>query len=184
MKGYTSLTAFIASDRDKSTAIYRQLDRLSAHNLPYLQSELQELEARQDALDAEDLHGDLQAKKSARNWQVVKKRANQQNNEREKEHLELVFEIRDKLKEYSAYDGEDLVPRANSDSRTGEAVLLESTLLSLCRSSKRTFEALYNVFHNVDATGVPLPTLGGPSAKILDDRDDLVALQTPRRRID
>lgn len=103
---------------------------------------------------------------------------------REKEHLELVFEIRDKLKEYSAYDGEDLVPRANSDSRTGEAVLLESTLLSMRRSSKRTFEAFYNVFHNVDATGVPLPTLGGPSAKILDDWDDLVALQSPRRRID
>lgn len=102
MKGYPSLAAFIASDRDKSTAIYRQLDRLSAHNLPYLQSELQELEARQDALDAEDLQGDRQAKKSARNWQVLKTRAKQQNNEKEKERLELVFEIRDKLKEYSA----------------------------------------------------------------------------------
>jgi hypothetical protein len=111
VKGYPSLAAFIASDQDKSTAIYRRFDRLSARNLLYLQSELQELEARQDALDAEDLHGDLQAKKSARNWQVLKKRAKQQNNEREKERLELAFEIRDKLKEYSAYDVEDLVSR-------------------------------------------------------------------------
>lgn len=102
VKGYPSLAAFIASDQDKSTAIYRRFDRLSARNLLYLQSELQELEARQDALDAEDLQGDRQAKKSARNWQVLKTRAKQQNNEKEKERLELVFEIRDKLKEYSA----------------------------------------------------------------------------------
>jgi hypothetical protein len=179
VKGYLSLAAFIAGDRDKSTAIYRRFDRLSARNLLYLQSELQELGGRQDASDAEDLHGDLQAKKSVRDWQVLKKRANQQNNEREKEHLELVFEIRDKLKEYSAYDGEDLVSRGNSDSRTGEAVLLKSTLLSTRQPSKRTFEAFYNVFHNVDATGVSFPTLGGPSTRVLDDRDDLAALHRP-----
>jgi hypothetical protein len=101
VKGYPSLAAFIASDRDKSTAIYRRFDRLSARNLLYLQSELQELEERQDAFDAEDLHGGLQEKKSARNWQALKKKAKQQNNEREKKRLDLVFEIRDKLKEYS-----------------------------------------------------------------------------------
>ena len=107
VKGYPSLAAFIASDRDKSTAIYRRFDRLSARNLLYLQSELQELEERQDALDAEDLHGDLQAKKSARNWQVLKKRAKQQDNKREKDQLELVLEIREKLKEYSMLRPED-----------------------------------------------------------------------------
>jgi hypothetical protein len=101
VKGYPSLAAFIASDRDKSTAIYRRFDRLSARNLLYLQSELQELEERQDAFDAEDLHGGREEKKSARNWQVLKKKAKQQNNEREKKRLDLVFEIRDKLKEYS-----------------------------------------------------------------------------------
>ena len=55
VKGYPSLAAFIASDSDKSTAIYRRFDRLSARNLLYLQSELVELEAQQDALDEEDL---------------------------------------------------------------------------------------------------------------------------------
>ena len=107
VKGYPSLAAFIASDRDKSTAIYRRFDRLSARNLLYLQSELQELEERQDTLDTEDLHGDLQAKKSARNWQVLKKRAKQQDNKREKDRLELVLEIREKLKEYSTLRPED-----------------------------------------------------------------------------
>ena len=102
VRGYPSLAAFIASDRDKSTAIYRRFDRLSARNLLYLQSELQELEERQDAFDAEDLHGGREEKKSARNWQDLKK-AKQQNNEREKKRLDLVFEIRDKLKEYSMW---------------------------------------------------------------------------------
>jgi hypothetical protein len=64
VKGYPSLAAFIASDRDKSTAIYRRFDRLSARNLLYLESELQELEERQDALDAEDLHGDLRRRRA------------------------------------------------------------------------------------------------------------------------
>ena len=46
LKGYPSLAAFIASDKDKSTVIYRRFDRLSARNLLYLQSELAELEAK------------------------------------------------------------------------------------------------------------------------------------------
>ena len=179
VKGYASLAAFMASDRDKSTAIYRRFDRLSARNLLYLQSELQELEERQDALDTVDLHGDLQAKKSARNWQVLKKRAKQQDNEREKERLELVFEIRDRLKEYGTMRFRVFVSWQSSDRRIGEAVLLESTLLSMCRPSKRTFEAFYNIFHNVDGSEEPFPTLGGPSAKLLDNREDLMALHRP-----
>ena len=71
VKGYPSLAAFIASDRDKSTAIYRRFDRLSARNLLYMQSELVELEARQDAFDADDSQGTLEAKDSARNWQTL-----------------------------------------------------------------------------------------------------------------
>ena len=100
VKGYASLAAFIASDRDKSTAIYRRFDRLSARNLLYMQSELVELEARQDALDAEDLQGTLDAKDSARNWQTLNKRAAEAENTREKERLEVVRDIRKTLKEY------------------------------------------------------------------------------------
>ena len=100
VKGYPSLAAFIASDRDKSTAIYRRFDRLSARNLLYMQSELVELEARQDAFDAEDSRGTLEAKDSARNWQALNKKASETGNTKEKERLMIVGDIRKKLKDY------------------------------------------------------------------------------------
>ena len=103
VKGYPSLAAFIASDPDKSTAIYRRFDRLSARNLLYLQSELVELEAQQDALDAEDLRPttSTEERKSVRDWKILKERANQPGNTREKERLRVAEEIRTKIKEYS-----------------------------------------------------------------------------------
>ena len=50
--GYPRYSAFIASDEDRSTTIYRRFERLSARNLLYLETELQELEATQDQFDA------------------------------------------------------------------------------------------------------------------------------------
>ena len=101
IKGYPSLAAFIASDTHKSTAIYRRFDRLSARNLLYLQSDLIELETVQDALDENDLHGSTFDKECVRNWQVLKARASEVGNIREKERLNVAMEIRSKLKEYS-----------------------------------------------------------------------------------
>ena len=100
VKGYPSLAAFIASDCDKSTAIYRRFDRLTARNLLYLQSELVELEARQDALDAEDLRGTLEHKQSARDWRTLGRKAAEPGNTEEKERVEVLEEIRKKIKEY------------------------------------------------------------------------------------
>ncbi|MCJ1460132.1 hypothetical protein MMC28_010511 [Mycoblastus sanguinarius] len=159
VSGYPSLAAFIASDRDKSTAIYRRFDRLSARNLLYLQSELVELEARQDELDAEDLRATTaEAKHGARNWQKLTERASEANNVREKERLRIVTEISRKLREYR------------------EALILESTLLSLKSPQTRTLEAFRNVFHNVNSSGGGYPTLGGHSARILDDANDLTKI--------
>ena len=101
VKGYPSLANFIASDHDKSTAIYRRFDRLSARNLLYLQSELVRLEARQAQYDAEDLENGTEEKASARDWEIFKDKAEEQNNVREKQRMELVLEIRAKMKEYS-----------------------------------------------------------------------------------
>ncbi|KAH0541718.1 hypothetical protein FGG08_003810 [Glutinoglossum americanum] len=160
ISGYPSLAAFIASDNDKSTAIFRRFDRLSARNLLYLQSELAELEARQDEFDGEDgKDNDMEAKQCARSWTHFKKKSEKLNNEREKKRMDLVKEIREKIKEYR------------------EAILLESTLLSLPPPSARTLEAFRSHFHNVDRGD--FPTLGGRSAHILDDSDDLIALRTP-----
>ena len=182
VSGYPSLAAFIASDRDKSTAIYRRFDRLSARNLLYLQSELVELEARQDELDAEDLRATTaEAKHGARNWQKLTERASEANNVREKERLRIVTEISRKLREYSM-----ILPTLTMyccswemySWNVGEALILESTLLSLKSPQTRTLEAFRNVFHNVNSSGGGYPTLGGHSARILDDANDLVALRT------
>ena len=103
IKGYPSLAAFIASDSDRSTSIYRRFDRLSARNLLYLQSELVELESRQDRLDAADLKRTTDEKMSASNWEIFKERA--ERTAQEKERMEVVKEIREKLKEYSLCSG-------------------------------------------------------------------------------
>lgn len=61
----------------------------------------------------------------------------------------------------------------------GEALVLESTILSLKSPQSRTLEAFRNVFHNIDQYGHnEFPTLGGWSANVLDDANDLVALRT------
>lgn len=72
--GYPSLAAFIASDRDKSAAIFKRFDRLAARNLLYLQSELAELEVQLDKFDAEDRKCPEKFQ-SARNWQAFEKLA-------------------------------------------------------------------------------------------------------------
>ncbi len=53
---------------------------------------------------------------------------------------------------------------------------MESALLSIRRPSSRTYETFKNVFHNIGKDDGSFPTLGGHSAKILDDRGDLMIL--------
>lgn len=97
--GYPSLASFIASHKDKSTVIFRRFDRLSARNILYLQSELAELEARQDAYDKEDVRGSMTDKKCARDWNEFRNQS--ENNERQIARMKLVKEIRGTMKEYS-----------------------------------------------------------------------------------
>ena len=66
------------------------------------------------------------------------------------------------------------------DYSLGEAIILETTLLSLKRPSPRTLEAYRHVFNNVSAGKSSFPTLGGSSCGILDDRNDLMALRMPQ----
>jgi predicted HTH domain antitoxin len=99
--GYPSLAEFITSDRSKSTVIFKRFDRLSARNLLYLQAELVELEARQDAFDKEDTSADLYGKQSRRDWGVFKEKSEDPLNKRERDRMELVRQIREKIKEYS-----------------------------------------------------------------------------------
>jgi hypothetical protein len=71
-----------------------------------------------------------------------------------------------------------IVPSAATYEILGEAIIFESTLLSLSKPSSRTLTAFQNVFNNVEASGSDedYPTLGGRSARLYEDSKDLMAL--------
>jgi hypothetical protein len=93
--GYPRLAAFVASDKDGSTTIFKRFNRLAARNLLILQSELAELEAKLDSFDKAD--GETrETAQSLRNWNEYKSRA-----EKAPERMELINDIRKCLKEYS-----------------------------------------------------------------------------------
>lgn len=93
--GYPSLAAFMASDRDKTTLIFKRFNRLSARNLLYLESELAELQTKLDAYDEQD-RVDADSLQCARNWESFKRRA-----ESQPERMQLIKQIRNTMKEYS-----------------------------------------------------------------------------------
>jgi hypothetical protein len=73
--GYPRFAAFIAEDKDKSSTIYRRFERLGARNLLYLESELAELEAKQDAMDKEYKEESIERKATARSWKALRLQA-------------------------------------------------------------------------------------------------------------
>lgn len=73
--GYPRFAAFIAEDKDKSSTIYRRFERLGARNLLYLESELAELEAEQDAMDKEYREESIERKATARSWKALRLQA-------------------------------------------------------------------------------------------------------------
>jgi hypothetical protein len=159
LSGLPSLAAFIASDRHRSTLIYKRFDELAARNLLYLQSELAELQAQQCAFDQEDLTADLATKQCSRNYSALTK-AVADGNTKQKQRWDLMLQIRQTMKDYR------------------EALIFESTLATMLPPSKKilcTFQEEY--YNQNDSKNQPFPTLGGHSAGIYDDRDDLVALR-------
>ncbi|KAF2422990.1 hypothetical protein EJ08DRAFT_725165 [Tothia fuscella] len=131
---FPSLAAFIASDRDRTTLIFKRFDRLAARNLLHLQSELAQLQKQLDVLDEKDA-SHMEQKQCLRNWDdfmaVVEGVACQ------KERFELSERIRRTMRDYS---------------------MVLKTFRSRFGDSKT------------------YPTLGGTSADLYDDRDDLVVL--------
>ncbi|CAG5150508.1 uncharacterized protein ALTATR162_LOCUS2684 [Alternaria atra] len=159
LSGFPSLAHFIASDRDRTTLIFKRYDELAARNLLYLQSELAGLQGKQRAFDQEDLMSNLSTKQCARNYSDFKL-AVQADDARQKDRWKLMKDIRETLKEYR------------------EALLFESTLATLPRPSKGVLRAFQTEFYNqTEGKGEPFPTLGGYSAGLYDDIDDLVALR-------
>jgi len=103
VNGYASLATFIASDSDRSTAIYRRFDTLSARILLHLQSELEELEAELEQLDGEDTKGTTHEKAGMRNISVLKQRAKGTGASAmaAQKRLDLLGNIAARMKEYS-----------------------------------------------------------------------------------
>ncbi|KAI9660683.1 MAG: hypothetical protein M1821_010035 [Bathelium mastoideum] len=161
ISGFPSLADFIASDEDRTTAIYKRFDRLAARNLLHLQSELAELQARQDEYDDEDNRSrDKEQKQALRNWNAFKIRA-----EADPSRLELAEEIRIKMKRYR------------------KALLLENRLASISRPHERTLKAFrIKFFNGKPGSDKSWATLGGSSRTLYDDQDDLVALQVPEHQ--
>ena len=132
INGYPSLAAFIFQDRDKSTAIYRRFDRLSARNLLYLQSELVELETKQDEYDAEDLEDNgMEAKQCARCWSTFAQKAAQGGREREKERMAVVKKVRETIKNTVRNI------RSSQKPSLGEALIPEHAFLNLNHPNPR-----------------------------------------------
>src|SRR5450432_4230836 len=73
--GYPRFAAFIAEDKDKSSTIYRRFERLAARNLLYLESELAELEKKQDDMDEDYQREPHESTKSSRSWKALREEA-------------------------------------------------------------------------------------------------------------
>lgn len=154
--GFPSLATFVASDRDGTSSIYKRFDRLAARNLLHLQSELAELQRKQDRFDEEDgQSGDLVKLQSLRNRQAFDARA-----DTDPKRKLLADETSMKMERYR------------------KALLYESSLAGLPKPHAQTLKVFRTRFFN----GTPgsegaYPTLGGASRTLYDDADDLIALQ-------
>jgi hypothetical protein len=91
--GYDLVASCIDSERD--LALYRRFGVLNARNLLYLQSELMALEERLKHLDgaANDRNKGVDTWSIPRSWYHLEKE--------NREHLEVVLKIRDRLEMYS-----------------------------------------------------------------------------------
>lgn len=151
----------LATDPDRTTFIYNRFDGLSARNLLYLQSELAELQSRQRKFDEEEATSrNMENKQCARNFASFEKAALQDGNEKQKERMNLMLQIRKTIKEYQ------------------ETLILASTLAALPSPSKTTLRASRTEFLNEwpdKAQG--FPTLGGSSANLYENAAELVALK-------
>jgi hypothetical protein len=95
--GFPSLAEFIASDRDKTTLIFKRFDRLAARNLLHLQSELARLQKQLDDLDEKD-GSSMSQKQCLRNWDDFMAAVGQGTSQ--KERFELSERIRQTMKDY------------------------------------------------------------------------------------
>lgn len=98
--GYTAAAAFLASDPDNETLIFRKFDKLGALNLMYMQSEILELEKRFEELHQTVLKSDgMGVIEAASRWETLLEQC-QRDEPKARERMDLILDLRKKLKEY------------------------------------------------------------------------------------
>jgi hypothetical protein len=101
--GYASAAAFIASDPDNETFVYRKFDQLGARNLLYLQCELLHLEQKLNRLDETTrASNDPDIREEARSWDAFTESFDRRN-QTAVQKMELILKIRAKMKEYRTF---------------------------------------------------------------------------------
>lgn len=100
LEGFSNVARWIALDRDGESLIYREFREITARNLLYLQCELLDIERQlkeRDRIDANSL--DMELKDAARTWETLNSQYKDGKAEA-KTHMNLIMEMRVKLKEY------------------------------------------------------------------------------------
>ena len=158
--GFPAVSAFIARDPDHETYVFRKFKRLTARMLLHLQSELVNLECQLDELDREADNGDdKDLQRSMRNWEVFKSNA-EARDEVEGKRKRLFDQIEATLRKYH------------------EMLVLESDVAKLEGPSDRVLRHYANALKGLKDGDDS--KLGGRSETILDDKQDLVALNHPQ----
>lgn len=165
VSGFGSLASFMASDADDSPLIFRRFDKLAARDLIYYQSQLSQLQAEQDELDIQDRNDiDSEGKREehrdmirdcAQDWELfenaashpsstAQEQANEMPHASRKKRMEITMKIRSTLNGYR------------------EALIQESTLMSLPAPSIQTMAAISRFFHGSRRSH--LDTITAPAA--------------------
>ncbi|KAI1071462.1 hypothetical protein LB507_005295 [Fusarium sp. FIESC RH6] len=162
--GFAAWSSLMASDDEQELLIFRKFNEISTRNLLYLQCELLSLEERMKRCDRKlSTAGDMDLEEAAETWEVMVERAKDGRQEAQ-EMMELVKELRVKMKEYH------------------EALDLQSRISQLHPPDRRAWRVARNELWGgrLDVNGRKRnPIVGGKSKDYLDTENDLVSLKMP-----
>jgi hypothetical protein len=179
LRGFPSLSAFIASNSNAESFIFRRFDRLAARNLLYYQSELAYLEKQLDALDAQDYRDyDDEAADCARCWESLEEKL-QDGDQHQQRRWSIILRIRRVMHEYRKLSIAPLVHRQLANGHVGKALIEEQQIASLKIPSDETMTAFNHEFYGT------VPCLGGISKNMYcadeDNKRDLLQITSTDR---
>ncbi|KAH8744803.1 hypothetical protein BGZ57DRAFT_281100 [Hyaloscypha finlandica] len=181
LDGFPTLSCFMGADQDAT--IFQRFDRLSARNLLYLQSNLNELQARLDDLDQLDAEAGVQdagARLSAKAYSDLKAKARWYQEDRERGSSVLQQEVTGTMVQNredeigaGAFGRVELhrqIREAMRDYR--EALIQAREVMNFAVPSNRALETLQRYFWTPRDKSI----LIGCDANMLSERHDLVTL--------